>query len=128
MFLRVPKILLVEDDKLIQKIHRNFLEGLGCQVTVVGDAVSALSKTLNDCDLIITDIGLPAISGLEISHLIRYRTKNENKRVPIIACTGFGDLVHEQLEWAGIDDLLVKPATPEDLEAMLKKWLPLLIR
>lgn len=128
-FVRSPKVLLVEDDVVVQRVHSMVLKQLECSVELAQDGAEALKicKT-NVYDLILMDIGLPVLSGLEVSHLIRYRTKNEGKRVPIIACTGFGDLRHEQLEWAEIDDILIKPAAPEELAAKLKKWLPELVK
>lgn len=127
IFIRKPRILLVEDSPFTQRVHMKFLELLECSPDLAENGIQALRMYSNQYDLILMDIGLPDLSGLEVSYLIRHRTKNGSKRLPIVAFTGFGDLVKEQCEQASIDDLLIKPAPPEELEMMLKKWLPELL-
>lgn len=127
-FKRTPKILLVEDEQIVQRVHIEFLKTLECFVDLAKDGVEALKMFKNNYDLILMDIGLPDISGLESSNLIRRREQSTKQRIPIIAFTCFDNLDKHDCEWAGIDDLLIKPAPPEELETMLKKWLPHLLK
>lgn len=120
-----PKVLLVEDSKVIQIVHKNFLENLGCRVRVAENSTEALGfleeKTF---DLILMDIGLPDVSGPEIARLIRQKEHlQQQPRTPIIALTGYDD--PQQVEIcmaAGMDEVVIKPIQQEGLQQLIKRW------
>ncbi len=117
-----PHILLVEDDRIVQKVHRMMLERLGYQVDLAEDGQKALEKTSTNYDAIFMDVGLPGMSGLEVTSEIRKREGN-NKRIPIIAMTAY---VYEEDRnnclAAGMDDIATKPISFPELQKILKKW------
>jgi len=116
------RVLLVEDSPVVQRVHVKMLEKLGCQVDLAENALQALAMSANDYDMIFMDIGLPEMSGLDVTEEIRRREKNR-KHIPIIAITGFA---HEEDRAnclaVGMDDVAVKPIKPEELKELLVRW------
>jgi len=123
-------ILLVEDNKLNQRVLVKMLENMGCRVDVAENGREALSRmkfTLPpeerpQYDLIFMDIQMPVLDGLKATSMIRAQEQEEN-RVPIVAITAHamkGDREHflEQ----GMDGYLSKPVRKEDLRAVLRQY------
>lgn len=116
------KILLVEDDKLTQKIFKSFLEEFGCEIDVADSGAKALELSVNNYDLIFMDLGLADINGLVVAETIRQRDKNK-KQVPIIALTAHASKEDEQkcLE-AGMNKFLTKPASYQNIKETLEEY------
>jgi len=123
-------ILLVEDNKLNQRVVVKMLENMGCRVDVAENGREALARmkfTLPpeerpQYDLIFMDIQMPVLDGLKATSMIRAQEQEEN-RVPIVAITAHamkGDREHflEQ----GMDGYLSKPVRKEDLCAVLRQY------
>jgi CheY-like chemotaxis protein len=123
-------ILLVEDNKLNQRVLVKMLEKMGCRVDVADngrDALSRMKFTLPSeerprYDIIFMDIQMPVLDGLKATAMIRAQEGSET-HVPIIAITAHamkGDREHflEQ----GMDGYLSKPVRQEDLCAVLKQY------
>lgn len=119
-----PTILLVEDNDLIQLTHRKYCELFNCFVVTASDGLQALTlyHTAKP-HLILLDIQLPKMSGFDVCRVIRAQEEKE-KRIPIIAVTGFGDEVENECRAAGMDGYVVKPLMPDDIKNLLHKWLP----
>lgn len=115
---KLLRVLIVEDNPVIQCIHKAMLTVLNCQVEVASNAKEALEMALNDHDLILLDIGLPDRSGVEVALEIR-RLETE-KRTRIIALTAFaeGNVTKNCLE-AGIDQVVHKPIDFQKLEQLI---------
>lgn len=118
----VPKILLVEDNALIQQVETAFLDALGCQVEVASNGQQAIDLANNNPDLIFMDIGLPDIDGVTVTSTIRKGEKTQ--RVPIVAITAEQNLSHEKCIEAGLDEITSKPISQERLKKILLRWLP----
>lgn len=116
-------ILLVEDDPIPQKVTRRQLKELGYQVDTASDGRAAL-KLLEkkSYDLIFMDVGLPDISGLEVTAEIRKREQND-AHIPIIGLTihALGSEQESGLQ-AGMNEYIVKPLLQERLKSVLKQW------
>ncbi|MBD2576207.1 response regulator [Oscillatoria sp. FACHB-1406] len=118
-----PTILAVDDHEDCLILLVNILELMGCTCIAAGTAKEALSK-IGSCplDLILLDIVLPDMNGLEL--LARVRKKYPGNKVPAIAVTG---LVSRQerarIQKAGFDDYLCKPYSIGDLECLLHRHL-----
>jgi CheY-like chemotaxis protein len=115
------KVLLVEDDKIAAIAIRMTLIKLGCQVDWAQSGEDALEKSVtHDYNLIFMDIGLPQKSGIEVTREIRGLREKKKAGVPIIALTGHarGKIRKVCLD-AGMQQVLSKPATPEDLRKAL---------
>ena len=114
-------VLLVEDDKIAAMAVRMSLTNLGCEIDWAGSGEEAIEKLAQkNYKLIIMDIGLPGMSGIEAAAAIR-KLKDENKaNTPIVALTGHAYGKSRQLCLnAGMQSVFGKPATPEDLKKAL---------
>jgi two-component system, OmpR family, phosphate regulon response regulator PhoB len=122
------KILIVEDDKNILKLLRYNLEkaGFTCFTTITGeDAFDILSDEA--IDLVVLDIMLPTIDGLEICK--RIKQDPSFSHIPIIMLTAKGEEVDKVVGFElGADDYIVKPFSPRELvlriKAILKRNTP----
>jgi DNA-binding response OmpR family regulator len=113
----MQRILVVEDDMQIARTLRDYLEVAGFDVTVVGDGSAALASARGDRpDLIVLDLGLPSVDGLDVARELR-RTST----TPIVMLTARGEesdrIVGLEL---GADDYLVKPFSPKELVARVR--------
>jgi CheY-like chemotaxis protein len=116
------RVLVAEDNAVNQRVARRFLERLGCEVDVVDDGAQAVEATQRrDYDLVLMDMQMPNMDGLEATHLIRGR--QQPRRVPIVALTAdamVGTL--ERCLAAGMDDYLTKPLEAKRLEEVLDRF------
>lgn len=112
--LRGLKVLLVEDNQLNQFLATTILEGKGIQVETAGNGLEAIDYLKKQSfDLILMDIQMPYMGGIEAAEKIRSELKIS---IPIIALTAkalTGD--EERYQQAGMNDFLSKPFEPENL-------------
>jgi len=110
------KILIVEDDVQIAKVLRLELEHEGFEVEVCGDGASAIERALKGPDLIILDLLLPRIDGLEVCRRVR-----RHSSVPIIMLTA-KDAVPDRITGldTGANDYLSKPFSIDELLARIR--------
>ncbi|KQL32687.1 DNA-binding response regulator [Bacillus sp. FJAT-25509] len=116
----ISKILVVDDDEKIKKLISIYLENEGFSTTLAEDAEEALELLKDeDFDLIILDIMLPKINGIEACIMIR-----EERTLPIIMLSAKSeDLDKIQGLSSGADDYLTKPFNPLELIARVKSQL-----
>ncbi len=120
----VRVVLLVDDNAVNQKVGAKMLERLGCRVDLAAnglEAVEAWSRV--PYQLVFMDCQMPEMDGFEATTEIRRREKS-GRRTPIVALTANamqGD--RERCLAAGMDDYLSKPIKPEQLKAVLTRWL-----
>jgi two-component system cell cycle response regulator DivK len=117
-------ILYVEDNELNRKIVRALLKSTTYNLIEAYDGEAGVAKALAERpDLILMDIQLPKISGMEATRQLR--AEAATAKTPIIAITSFamsGD-DHKAKE-AGATAYLAKPYSPRDLIALIRKLLP----
>lgn len=114
-------ILIVEDEKKITSTLKKGFEEWKYDVTVAYDGIVGEKLFLEHTyDLIILDINLPGINGLELCKRIRQR----NREVPVLMLTTFGSL-EDKLEGfnAGTDDYMIKPFSFSELMARVRALL-----
>ena len=115
-------VLLAEDGLANQKLAIGLLKRWGHSVTVVengSDAVNAWAN--NDFDVILMDVQMPVMDGLEATQSIRSREAGSNRHVPIIAVTAHamtGD--REKCLAAGMDGYVTKPFKKQALYEALR--------
>ena len=111
------QVLLAEDNYVNQILVIRLLEKRGHNVTVVTDGEQALDAvTLRKFNLVLMDIGMPHMDGLQASQAIRAREKFSGERIPIIAMTAHamkGD--KERCLEAGMDAYVAKPINASEL-------------
>jgi two-component system, cell cycle response regulator DivK len=117
------RILHVEDNPANRMIVRDLLEFRGYQVLEVTNGEEALATAERERpDLILMDIQLPRISGLEAAK--RIKAREDLQRIPIVAVTSFalsGD--DQQAAEAGCDAYIAKPYRPRDLLQIIQRLL-----
>lgn len=112
------QILIIEDDQRVAQLINRGLTEEGFETTVAFDGLSGLKLMLhNDYDLIITDIILPKMDGLDLSREIR----SIKPQIPIIMLTALGT-TDDKIEGfdAGADDYMVKPFEIRELLARIR--------
>jgi len=118
-----PRVMLVEDDAVIRAATAKMLGKLACSVSVCQDAQQAMQlieKAPTEWDLLITDLSLPGIQGLDLARQINQLRPD----MPIILSTGYHDRVGSlALAEAGISQVLEKPFTRSELADCLNKAL-----
>src|SRR5579883_2612599 len=110
------RILVVEDDAAILRVLQLELEHEGYEVEVARDGLSGLEKALKEPDLVILDLMLPKMDGLEICSRVRAKSK-----VPIIMLTA-KDRIPDRVAGldTGADDYLTKPFSIDELLARIR--------
>lgn len=118
-------ILLVEDNLINQKITLITLDPLVSSIDTALDGKEAVDKFgLNKYDLILMDIQMPVMNGLEAAEKIRVLESSTGSHIPIIAITAnamIGD--QEKCLSAGMDDYITKPYLPAALIGKIKKFI-----
>ena len=119
------RVLVVEDNAVNQRLATRLLEKRGHRVTVTAngrEAVESVEK--HTYDLILMDVQMPEMDGLEATAVIREREKHKGARIPIIALTAHamkGD--RERCLAAGMDGYLTKPIRSQELDEVLETYL-----
>ena len=121
------KILLAEDNPINALLTRELLRRRGHMVSeVVSGEEAVLAMQQNAFDLLLTDIHMPGLDGVEATKLIRTEEMESGRpRTPIVALTA--DVLEtgkKACKEAGMDGFLSKPVDPSELDAMLTSLFP----
>ena len=124
---RQPRtVLLVEDNPTNQRVAQLYLERAGCEVTMAADGREALAALESRrFDIVLMDVQMPVMDGLEATRRIRERESTGGRRTPIVALTA--NAMKQQIDECkanGMDDVLPKPIDREQLGAMLDRYAP----
>lgn len=117
------RLLVVDDEETITHMLHAVLAELGYQVKVTNRSDVALQlfrEHPNDFDLLITDMTMPHLTGLDlIEHVFAIRPD-----MPVILCTGFSELINREKATAlGIHSFLMKPIAIDKLLQAIRKTL-----
>jgi len=111
------RVLLAEDNAINRKLATRLLEKCGHSVTVANDGVEAVSAVREgEFDLVLMDVQMPNMDGLEAAAAIRALERGTAKHIPIVAMTAHamkGD--QERCLAAGMDDYISKPIQPDHM-------------
>jgi CheY-like chemotaxis protein len=117
-------ILLVEDDQLNQKITSQLIQRWGMGVTIASDGHEALEHIQTQkFDLVLMDLNLPGIDGIETTRTIRALSEAHFQNIPILAYTA--STVADTKEKAiklGLTDTVKKPLNAEELHYMITRY------
>jgi len=114
------RILVVDDNKLILKLVRDYLTTIGFDVLTAGSAEEALTLLKSDLpQLIVSDVMMPGIDGYEFCR--RLKMDARTSAIPVVMLTAHGDITEKVRGFeAGADDYLVKPFEPTELGLRIK--------
>ena len=111
------RVLVVDDEPPIRKLLRMGLGTQGYEILEASNGKTALALAAADPDLIILDLGLPDIQGLELLRMLR----SQNERVPIVVLSSRGDEAAKvQALDLGADDYVTKPFGMDELLARMR--------
>ncbi len=116
-------MLVVEDEQDTREVLASLLSSEGYAVTTTATAPAALEEALRGrFDLVISDIGMPGVSGYTLARELRKR--EEYRGVPLVAITGFAEFDDRHTAiWAGFDEHVRKPVEPVALLALIERLL-----
>src|SRR5574337_515791 len=115
------KVLVVDDDPVVGKSFERVLAGKGYSVIVAHDAAQALERMREaEVDLLVTDIRMPGMDGLELAE----RVKERRPWTPVLIVTGYGTAADEErARAAGVSAFLHKPLSPDMSEGSTEEAL-----
>jgi len=120
------RILLVEDDRYFSGILCDYLRHIGCEVCVAMDGSAGLALAASETvDLVLTDVLLPRLNGLELA--ARIKEDGGDSAPPVLLMSAVYQNEQEilsNLRQCGADDYLIKPFSMEELYRKLSKHLP----
>ncbi len=118
------RLLVVEDDRVNQRVIQLLLKKFGLESVIVADGSSAVEVAVfEQWDAVLMDCQMPGMDGFEATRRIRARLAG--RPLPIIALTAnamSGD--RDACTAAGMDDFIAKPVRQDELRACLERWLP----
>jgi CheY-like chemotaxis protein len=118
------KVMIAEDSSVIQNLTRKILSIQNYEITSVKNGQQVLD-TLNKehFDIILMDINMPVMDGIECAQKIRALEDPQMSKVPIIAITGNArNLSVQEYNDIGINELLQKPLNFDELVTLVKKY------
>jgi CheY-like chemotaxis protein len=125
VFIKI-KVLLADDNLINRQLARIFLSQMGIHVEEAANGLEAIKACLRECyDLILMDIHMPDMDGLEVTRRIRALENNPNQNIPIVALTA--DVMNQEPTYylqVGMNDYLAKPITETTLRRTIEKWCP----
>ena len=109
------RVLVIDDSEDSTEMFATLLARAGYEVETAESAPAALEVSERGTfDLIISDIGMPGMSGYQLAKQLR--SLPEYRNVPMLAITGFAEFANRQTAvWAGFDEYLHKPIDPAKL-------------
>ncbi|GGZ27108.1 hypothetical protein GCM10007049_19850 [Echinicola pacifica] len=119
------KVLVAEDSSVIINLTKNVLLFENYHITAVKNGKQVLDKLMtDDFDLILMDINMPTMDGIECTKAIRALKDPKKSSIPVIAITGnYKNYTMEDFKNAGLDDYLQKPLDYDLLLSTVKKHL-----
>jgi two-component system sensor histidine kinase/response regulator len=123
MFNEWARVLVAEDNAVSRQAAIEVLSAAGLSVDVAVNGQDACNMASSGhYDLILMDVGMPVMDGLQATRAIR--ALPECSHTPILAVTAYGDAGRRgECEAAGMDDFISKPVQIDELYARVLKWL-----
>jgi len=117
------RVLVVEDNATVMTVVKYFLELEGFEVIVAEDGLAGYEIAVRECpDVIVSDVKMPGMGGLEMVKALRLNSRTANVRVLMLTSLASVESETEGLA-AGADDYILKPVEPRRLAARVKALL-----
>jgi CheY-like chemotaxis protein len=123
--MEVKKVLVAEDSSVIINLTKNVLLFEKYHITAVKNGKQVLEKLISeDFDLILMDINMPIMDGIECTKAIRSLDNKQKAGIPIVAITGnYKGYTLDDFKKAGLNDYIQKPLDYDHLLATVRKHL-----
>jgi CheY-like chemotaxis protein len=118
----VLRVLIVEDNQHMRSLLRTLLNSVGIrEIQEAGNGAAALDMLREkSCDLVLSDLAMKPMDGIEFTREIRQSPRSANPFMPIIMITGHTEKCRvEAARDAGVTEFLAKPITPQSLFSRL---------
>jgi DNA-binding response OmpR family regulator len=116
--MRRLKILLAEDDDDLRALYGYMLAAAGYKVNAVRNGLQAFAEIqVNRPDLIVTDVAMPVLNGLDL--IVAIRSTDEFADLPVVAITSFGEDICELARAAGATDAIDRPTELERMREVI---------
>ena len=114
------RVLIVDDSRFIRQYLRQHLEQLGaiCEEAENGCEALEVLRSRPSFDLMLSDINMPLMSGLECIRQLRIQNLAPHMKVVMITTEADHSFIHQALDF-GADEFLMKPFTPRSLQEKL---------
>jgi CheY-like chemotaxis protein len=115
------QLLVVDDEKAIQRVLAEALSFMGYDVTLAGNGLEATTLFLTGSyDLVMTDFQMPLMNGWQLSRVV----KEQSPSTPVIVITGFcDDEQRKKLTTTSVDAIILKPFKLEEIENTVERLL-----
>jgi DNA-binding response OmpR family regulator len=111
------RVLIVEDERDLARVIKRHVEGIGCQVQLAASGEEALTMAGEPFDLVLLDVMLPGIDGLEVCRRLRAL----DRYMPVLMLTARSSDIDKVMGLeSGADDYLTKPFSVQELLARIK--------
>lgn len=116
------RVLIAEDSSVIQNLVKKILEFQNFEITAVKNGEQVLQMLQKDhFDIILLDINMPVMDGMESVKAIRALADKEKAKVPVVAITGNArNYSEEEFKEAGFNEVLMKPLNFDKLVMVVK--------
>ncbi len=120
----MKKVLIAEDSSVIQTVTKKVLQFQNYDITMAKNGKQVLDKVEKESfDVILMDINMPVMDGMECSKQIRALADKKKSSIPIIAVTGnANNYSMDDFKNVGINDYLPKPLNFDALVSLVKKY------
>jgi CheY-like chemotaxis protein len=117
------QVLVVEDNEVLRRLFMSQLKVIGLTGHEANNGKEAVDAVRNaEFGLILMDVSMPVMDGLEATKLIRkHEADNKLRRTPIVAVTGISD--RDTCMESGMDDFMNKPFLLDHLRQVLARWM-----
>jgi CheY-like chemotaxis protein len=117
--MRRLNVLIVEDDGDERALYGYMLAAAGYKVQAVSNGIEALAEIqINRPDVIVTDIQMPVLNGLDLIAAVRSNDKLAD--LPVVVITSFGEDIREEARAAGATDVLDKSSEMERMREVIE--------
>ncbi len=117
---RQLSVLVVDDDPILRMVLRRLTESLGCVVEEAVDGEAAIEALRETTDLVLLDLLMPGMGGVETCRAIRGGTTNPHVLVCVVS-SSTDPVIHGAARSAGVDEILTKPISKDRLAAAVAR-------
>jgi two-component system alkaline phosphatase synthesis response regulator PhoP len=118
---KIRKILVADDEDVITEFLKDFLGGIGYKIIVAKDGEETLQQIEKNPDLVLLDVKMPKLSGIEVCKIIK--SDENTQHIPVLMFSAKAQLYEQKKGFdAGADAYITKPITFPELVKVIKSY------